>query len=169
MAKFCFKPAVARHCFLPSPLPSQPGATRHRLPRKCAVPRKCDPLVTSSSSSSGRMYCNVGRCRRRRPRRSLRSAPNIIRGRAPATWTARSRRRPLRRRVNWQRCLQATGASASRCERIVADLPAYKDCALSMSLRCFCEASAVFRRLQVHTCTCQRAIAREPTVRFGRR
>jgi len=66
-------------------------------------------------------------------------------------------------------CLQATGASASRCERIVVDLPAYKDCALSMSLRCFCEASAVFRRLQVHTCTCQRAIAREPTVRFGRR
>jgi len=41
-------------------------------------------------------------------------------------------------------CLQATGARASRCERIVVDLPAYKDCALLMSLRCFCEASAVF-------------------------
>ncbi len=56
-------------------------------------------------------------------------------------------------------CLQATGARASRCERIVVDLPAYKDCALSMSLRCFCEASAVFRRLQVHLhlspCHCQ--------------
>ena len=112
------------------PIPSQPGATRHHLPRKCAVPRKCDPLS------------NVLQCRALQAPRAAtvvalgtqdysRACACHMDGPQPASAPAAPS------------CLQATGARASRCERIVVDLPAYNHFALSMSLRCFCEASAL--------------------------
>ena len=126
---------------------SEPGATRHHLPRKCAVPRKCDAFwlnvlqCMALQAPQATTLCALG------TQNYSRACACDMDGPQPASAPAAPS------------CLQAIGARVSGCERIVVDLPAYKECALSMSLRCFCEASAVFRRCK-YTCTCQPASSR---------
>ena len=101
--------------------PSEPGATRHHLPRKCAVPRKCVAFWPNVRQCMALQAPQAATVVALGTQDYSRACACEMDGQQPASAPAAPS------------CLQATGARVSGCERIVVDLPAYKDCALDVS------------------------------------